>query len=222
MSSIDMVMSNWPKALPSKWNPEHPPKVKIKPRQSEKTKLKLVGPHTFEDEHGNKQDSDDVQWHCPKCKRQWNEAEYPCECGQESPYEIEKKNTASIVERLDALASEIEKEDPRIALAIDHIADAVEAGAMGKILGGTALILWNLLGNLQAEPSIPSINKIKNKVETHLVDMQNANSKDVVETVFRDLVRDFSDVPAGDLKSKLLDKAKDVREESLKRVKALA
>jgi hypothetical protein len=92
VNQMDVVLSSgWSKAFPSKWNPKHPPRVKIKPRHLEKTKLKPIGRHSFEDEEGNKIDSDDVQWHCPECKRKWNNAEHPCECGQESPYEIVKE-----------------------------------------------------------------------------------------------------------------------------------
>lgn len=85
------IIASWSKTFPSKWNPKHPPKVKIKHEHSEKVKLKNIGRHTFQDEEGNKVDSDEVQWTCPKCKSKWNDADYPCECGQESPYEIVKE-----------------------------------------------------------------------------------------------------------------------------------
>ena len=54
--------------------------------------LKRVGPHTFiekDDPTRQEMDSDDVQWHCPKCHSKWNEAGVPCDCGQESPFIIE-------------------------------------------------------------------------------------------------------------------------------------
>ena len=58
-----------------------------------KTRLRVVGPHTFvdADDPSREYDSDDVQWHCPKCKSRWNDAAYPCiGCGHKSPYEIVK------------------------------------------------------------------------------------------------------------------------------------
>ena len=78
--------------VPPKWNPMHPPKIK---RPSEKIpvwgerELKSVGPHTFVDKDGEELDSDDVQWHCPKCRAQYNEAGRPCEnCGYKAPNKI--------------------------------------------------------------------------------------------------------------------------------------
>jgi len=69
-------------------------KYHVSPSASEDKKivLKRKGPHTFvrKDDPNFEYDSDDVQWNCPKCKSKHNEAGYPCECGQESPYTIEK------------------------------------------------------------------------------------------------------------------------------------
>lgn len=83
--------------VPPKWNPMHPPKVKIPEKPKEQIpwgerELKSIGLHTFVDKDGEEWDSDDVQWHCPQCKAQYNEAGHPCEnCGHKPPNKIVKE-----------------------------------------------------------------------------------------------------------------------------------
>ena len=104
-----------------------------------KITLKAVGRHTLRVEQdptgkynaGYELDTDDVQWHCPKCKSKWNEAAFPCSCGQESPYII--KQATSVTAHLDRIASDLEKIDPRLAMAIDKVSDKIEAAVTFRI-----------------------------------------------------------------------------------------
>lgn len=81
--------------IPKKWNPKYPPKLPQKPIKQPvwgERELKSIGPHTFVDSDGDEMDSDEVQWHCPQCKSQFNAAGYPCDnCGHKPPNKIVKE-----------------------------------------------------------------------------------------------------------------------------------
>lgn len=55
--------------------------------------LTRVGPHTYEDANGDLHDSDDLQWDCPFCGSNYNEADQSCmSCGQGSPFTVHSVN----------------------------------------------------------------------------------------------------------------------------------
>jgi len=114
-----------------------------------KIKLRSVGPHTFErlDDQGKgmgpdyQLDSDDVQWTCPKCKSQYNEAGYICDCGEESPYEVVNSTNTTPAKTAPGKNPEIGRNvrnimhqlrSSSVTDTLDNVADSLEARGLIK------------------------------------------------------------------------------------------
>lgn len=95
-------------------------------------------------------------------------------------------------------------------------AEELQAGTVSKILGGAAIALLSMVGSLQAGGA--SSNRVQNDVQSMLIDLQEAKSKELVDVGYRDLVQYLSKLNAGPQKEKLIQQAEEVRKDTLKKI----
>lgn len=123
----------------------------------------------------------------------------------------------TIVAMIEEVANSLEAKGlVKEAEELDIIANTIEAGMFGKVVGGAALALLSMVGSLQAGGS--SHNRIQNDVEAKLIDLQTAKSKDIVEVEYRDLVQYLSKLSVGEQKNKLIQQAEEVHKDTLKKL----
>ena len=102
-----------------------------------------------------------------------------------------------------------------IIAMLDTVADKLESEGLSKSVGGAAAVILSLLGNVHA-----GLNQhtVKNEVQTLLINLQEAKTKDALDATYHDLNQYLGKLDAKTGRNEFVILGKELYRDSLKKV----